>query len=50
MGDHSSILILSPSKDELQMCPCWSSSFDGLRMRIFGRFFGLIFELGSVAP
>jgi hypothetical protein len=31
------ILILSPSKDELQKWINWNSSFDGLRMRIVGR-------------
>ena len=28
------ILILSPSKDDLQMRTGWNSSFDGLRMRM----------------
>jgi hypothetical protein len=33
---NPTILILSPSKDELQMRIRWNSSFDKLRMRIMG--------------
>ena len=36
MANVAAILILSPSNDEHQMCTFWNSSFDGLRMRIFG--------------
>jgi hypothetical protein len=33
---NATILILNPSKDELQRCIRWNSSFDGLRMRMAG--------------